>query len=187
MRRLATAIALLLGLLLAGCATTLLVDSDVRSFSTLAALPAGATYRFERLPSQQAASAAQSELEAMAAPALANVGLQQSDANPRYGVEVDARVAPMLSPWAGAWGPPWPYAWGPGWWGWHGGFWGPPPEPPWYHREVSVVIRDLHSHQVVYETHAVHDGPWPDSRRILPVMFAAALQGFPTPPSGPRQ
>lgn len=184
MRRLATTALLLLGLLLAGCASTLLVDSDVRSFSTLSALPAGATYRFERLPSQQAAGSAQAELEAMAAPALANVGLQQDDKNPRYGVEVSAQVMPMISPW----GSPWPYGWGPGWgWGHWGGFWGAPPEPPWYHREVSVVIRDLHSHQVVYETHAVHDGPWPDSRRILPVMFAAALQGFPTPPSGPRQ
>ncbi|WHZ13029.1 MAG: putative lipoprotein transmembrane [Burkholderiaceae bacterium] len=178
MRRLATAL-LLICLLLAGCATTLLVDSNVQSFSTLPALPAGATYRFERLPSQQAAGAAQAELEAMAEPALAHVGLQRDDAHPRYGVEVGARVEPMLSPWA--------YAWGPGWgWGWRG-FWGPPPEPPWYHRRVSVVIRDLHDHQVVYETRAVHDGPWPDSRRILPVMFAAALEGFPTPPSGARQ
>ena len=51
--------ALLLGLtvtLLAGCSTTRVVEGQVQSFSTLAAVPAPATYRIERLPSQQACS-----------------------------------------------------------------------------------------------------------------------------------
>lgn len=51
--------ALLLGLtvtLLAGCSTTRVVEGQVQSFSTLAAVPAPATYRIERLPSQQAPS-----------------------------------------------------------------------------------------------------------------------------------
>ena len=38
---------------LTGCATRWVVDSDVRTFSEISAVPAGATYRFERLPSQQ--------------------------------------------------------------------------------------------------------------------------------------
>ena len=41
-------------LLLGGCASTRLVDSDVQSFSQLRALPAPPTYRFERTLSQQA-------------------------------------------------------------------------------------------------------------------------------------
>ena len=44
--------------LLAGCAGPRLVESDVSSFSTLSALPSPPTYRFERLPSQQAQAAA---------------------------------------------------------------------------------------------------------------------------------
>ena len=56
LRRILTAATLLT--LLSGCATHWVVDSDVRSFSNLPAadVAAGATYRFERLPSQQAAS-----------------------------------------------------------------------------------------------------------------------------------
>ena len=37
-----------------GLATPWVVDSEVRSFSSLTEMPAEATYRFERLPSQQA-------------------------------------------------------------------------------------------------------------------------------------
>jgi hypothetical protein len=57
----------------------------------------------------------------------------------------------------------------------------------WFHREVSVVVRDLGSNRVVYETHAVNDGPWLDNRSVLPAMFDAAMQGFPNPPAGPRR
>jgi hypothetical protein len=40
---------------------------------------------------------------------------------------------------------------------------------------------------VVYETHARNDGPYTASKAVLPVMFQAALQGFPNPPQGPRR
>ena len=40
---------------------------------------------------------------------------------------------------------------------------------------------------MVYETHAVNDGPWSDSQAVLPAMFQAALQGFPNPPQGVRR
>jgi predicted small secreted protein len=59
---------------LSGCATSWVVDSDVKSFSSLSTVPPGATYRFERLPSQQADTARQDSLEAMAAAALEKVG-----------------------------------------------------------------------------------------------------------------
>ncbi|MDB5829349.1 MAG: hypothetical protein JWQ73_3569 [Variovorax sp.] len=193
---------------LTGCATGWVVDSDVRSFSRLAAAPAPAeaTYRFERLPSQQSNEAAQQSLEAMAAAALGKVGLRRDDAQPRYSAQIDARVNEALSPLAdpllygaGPWAP-----WGPGFrygvYGRHGfsaglgygygGFYGPAfPDMsnPWYVREVSVVLRELASGQVVYETHASNDGPYNRSADILPVMFEAALQGFPNPPAGERR
>ena len=63
-------------LALTGCASVRLVDSDVQSFSQLSALPAPATYRFERLPSQQAQSGQQDTIEAQAAQALAKVGMR---------------------------------------------------------------------------------------------------------------
>jgi hypothetical protein len=188
---------------LSGCATRWVVDSDVRSFSSLGTVPAGATYRFERLPSQQAGGAQQEQLEAMAGAALERVGLRRDDANPKYTAQIGARVTAELSPWAdpwyyhGAWGPgyyrmrPWGYGAG-GWYGrgWHGGGWygtAFPPANPWYAREVSIVLRELPSHRVVYETHARNDGPYTASGAVLPVMFQAALQGFPNPPAGERR
>jgi hypothetical protein len=184
---------------LAGCATRWVVDSDVRSFSSLGTVPAGATYRFERLPSQQASEAQQQQLEAMAAAALERVGLRRDDANPQYTAQIGARVTAELSPWAdpwyfhGAWGPGYrPWGYGP--WGgrglYGGGWYGPaftPPANPWYVREVSVVLRELPSHRVVYETHARNEGPYAASGAVLPVMFQAALQGFPNPPAGERR
>ncbi|MDP9898380.1 DUF4136 domain-containing protein [Variovorax ginsengisoli] len=187
---------------LSGCATSWVVDSDVQSFSKLGTVAPGATYRFERLPSQQASDAAQQQLEAMAAPALERAGLRPDNAAPRYSVQIGARVTAALSPWAdpwlrgagwGAWGPGWGAGWGPGWgpgyyrhgYGWYGPM--PLADNPWYAREVSVVLRELPSNTVVYETRAHNDGPYPSSDAILPVLFDAALQGFPNPPQGPRR
>jgi hypothetical protein len=172
---------------LAGCATSYVLDNSVQSFSGLAALPAQPTYRFDRLPSQQAFQF-QNQVEAMADPALANAGLRRDDAAPQLGVQVTARVQRALSPWADPWD-----GWGGmhGWGRWGGGFGfgGPFPrmEQPWFHREVGIVMRDLPTNQVVYETHAVNDGPWGDNASVLPAMFEAALQGFPNAPAGARQ
>ena len=60
-------------------------------------------------------------------------------------------------------------------------------ESPWYHREVSLIIRELSSNRVVFESQAANDGPWMDDNTVFPAMFEAALQGFPTPPAGPRR
>lgn len=183
--------------LLSGCASTYLLDNQVQSFSQLGGLPAQPTYRFERSLSQQA-DPAQQALEALADPALHRAGLRRDDAAPRYSVQVGARTERTLSPYSDPWGP-----WGPwGGWGWGGG-WGvgfggrhfglglggpwPRTDSYWFHREVTVVVRELPSNRVVYETHAVNDGPWFDNRVVLPAMFEAALQGFPNPPPGPRR
>ena len=181
---------------LSGCATRWVVDSNVDSFSKLGEVPAGATYRFDRLPSQQANEAAQQQLEAMAAPALERAGLRAGDAaTARFGVQIGARVDLGISPWAdpwfygGRWGPGYRYGWGGGWrrgYGWYGPAF-PPPANPWYEREVSVVMRELPGNQVVYETRARNDGPHTASAAVLPVMFDAALQGFPNPPRGVRR
>ena len=50
--------ALLLVATLSGCASSWVVDSDVKSFSSIGTVPPGATYRFERLRSKKWASAA---------------------------------------------------------------------------------------------------------------------------------
>lgn len=174
--------------LLCGCATGYLLDNDVQSFSGLTALPPQPTYRFERLPSQE--SQAQTQLEAMAGPVLHQAGLRRDDASPRYSVQVTARLQRVLSPWAGpgdSWG------WG---WGWGGGFghgfgYAMMPfggmESPWYQREVSVIVRELASNRVVFESHVNNDGPWLDNAAVFPAMFEAALHGFPNPPPGPRR
>jgi len=172
--------------LLSGCATPYTLDNNVQSFSSLPALPAQPTYRFERLPSQQAPD--QAQLEAMADAALHKAGLRRDDAKPHYSVQVSARVQPILSPWASPWD---------GWGGFgfgarHRGFgygFGSRlyMESPWYHREVSIIVRELSSNRVVFESRAANEGPLSASATVLPAMFEAALQGFPNTPTGPRQ
>ena len=114
---------LILGLataLLAGCSTTRVVDGQVQSFSTLAAAPAPATYRIERLPSQQTPSF--DAIAALAEQSLARAGLQRDDAAPRLRVQlgVQADTVPRNDPFS----PYGPYgAYGPGPWGvggWYG-------------------------------------------------------------------
>lgn len=178
----------LLGVGLSGCAAGYLLENNVQSFSGVAALPANPSYRFERLPSQQAAGA-QSQLEALADAPLFRAGLRRDDAAPRYSVQVSARVQRALSPWAD----PWDWGWGGGF-GFSGGgvgigFGSPFPrmEQPWYQREVAVIVRELASNRVVYESRAASDGPWLDNNAVLSAMFDAALQGFPNAPPGPRR
>jgi hypothetical protein len=166
---------------LAGCATGYMLDNQVQTYSHLQAAPANATYRFERLPSQQA-DPVQAQLEALADPALFKAGFRRDDAAPRYSIQVSARVQRVLSPYA----EPWHF--GFGFWGRRGGIGaGLPMESPWYQREVGIVVRDVATNAVVYETHAHNDGPYFDNAAVLPAMFDAALQGFPNPPQGPRR
>jgi hypothetical protein len=182
-------------LLLSACASTYLLDNQVQSFSQLPAIPAQPTYRFERSLSQQV-DPAQQALEALADPALYKAGFRRDDAAPRYSVQVGARTERTFSPYVDPyWGPGGPWGWGGGWGVGFGGrhfglgFGAPWPRTDsyWFHREVSVTVRELATNRVVYETHAINDGPWFDNRSVLPAMFEAAMQGFPNPPQGPRR
>lgn len=190
----------LVALGLVGCGGMRLVDSDVRSYTTPPLVPVGARYQFERLPSQQAQAdaAEQTQLEAMVQPALIKAGLQRDDAAASYSVQisVDIKVDPY-APWDQPSIGRWPgFNFGRGV---HSGnvlFVGHHPfrgwsgfgmsELPYYWYQVSLIVRNLSTAQVVYETHAAHDGRRADSHVILPAMFEAALQGFPNPPQGVR-
>jgi hypothetical protein len=170
--------------LLSGCAGTYVLDNRVQSFSSLPALPAAPTYRFERLPSQQA-DPAQVQLENLADPALFKAGLRRDDASPRFSVQVSARSQRVISPFADPWDD-----WGWGWgarrhrWNLHGFS---RYEQPWYDREVAVIVREIPGNRVVYESRAGNDGPISDGGAVLSAMFEAALQGFPNPPTGVRR
>jgi hypothetical protein len=179
--------------LLAGCGGMRLVDAQVQTLSTLpagAAFPADARYRFERLPSQ-AGQAGTERLEAMAQTALAQVDLLRDDAAAQYSVLLGVRVGSYL---VDAYGRPLGSPGSPvqahvmiggggGMFGWGMRF----PPATHYRREVSLIIRELRSGQVVYETRAVNDNPWGDTEPILAALFEAALQDFPHPGPGPRQ
>lgn len=178
---------LLVAWALAGCAVQRSVDSQVESWSTLAALPQPATYRLELLPSQQQARAFDA-IVPLAHAALARAGLQRDAATPRLLAEIGVRTGTARAdgPWypAGPWG-----GWGGGLG--HGGLragWMLREMPPLlYRNEVSVVLRDAATQKTVYETSARSEDVWTDAPRIFGVLFDAALAGFPTPPAGPRQ
>lgn len=197
--RISTLAALAAAVLLTGCATTRVVDNEVQTFSRLPAVPSPATYRFERLPSQQSVPAAQGQLEAAAEPALAKAGLVRDDGAARYSVLIGSSVqttAPAIDPWFyGGFGPYGPYhrrwrgypgfygaGWGPGW-GYRYDMW----DNGYAERQVSVIIRELSNQQVVYETRAVHETRWPADPALLAPMFDAALSSFPQPPAGVRR
>ena len=194
MRWIRTLALLLVAAALAGCASVRRIDADVLSWSTA---PAdinlqGARYRFERLPSQ-ASNPEAGLVEQHAQSALTLAGLVRDDANAQISVLVGVRASEyMLDPW----GRPVPPAWAPYgsiYWGrglyphWGVGLSMRLPPPTYYRREVSLLMRDLRTGQVVYETRAAHDGPWSDDQNLLPTLFRAALAGFPTPPGGSRQ
>lgn len=191
---------ILIALVLTGCASVRQIDNDVSTQSTLKSVPV-AGYRFERLPSQQAPAQAptQAALEAMAEHALSLVGLKRDDAHPGYSVLIGTT---LLSAANTVWNDPWyglgrmsvTVGFGSRWRGrgsfGSGIYYGPGIGrygPPLLHREVSLLMRDLSTGQVVYETRAVHDGPWTDDNNILPLMFQAAVSGFPAPPTGLRR
>ena len=195
--------ALLLGLaaaLLASCSTTRIIDGRVQSFSTLNALPSPATYRLERLPSQQTPSF--DPIAQLAEQALARVGLQRDDvAATRLLVQIGVQAdnVPRADPWAYPYGPygfygPSPSAFSGGFGGgWHGrgwgvgGIWRMGEPTPLHRRGVSLVMRDAQTQAVVYETSAVHEDVWVSDPAVYGVLLDAALQGFPQPPQGPRQ
>jgi hypothetical protein len=193
-------------LLLSACSGLRVVDNDVASFAQWSgnAPPAsGSSYRFERLPSQQVSlpqtgisglEISQDELEAIARKAFDKVGWRNNPLAPAFNVQVSSSTRYAQRN---------PYNNWPGYGGFGGtgvsigggsagsfiGFSFPlgMAESPLYLREVSIVIRNAASNAVVFESKATHNGIWNEPRSILPAMFEAALQGFPTPPAGARR
>lgn len=190
-----------LALFLTGCASgPRAIDSHVQSVATPAStglLHPGLRYRFEQLPLDVGQSGA-AQVQALAQQALTRVGLVHDEATARVSVQATAYVN---SYWIDDWDGPWGYD-GPGRarmafylgaYGRHGGLvWGSPlwwdwdaPTPVYVH-EASLILRDLKSGQVLYETRARHDGTFGKTDLVLTALFAAALQDFPHPPPGWR-
>ena len=186
-----TAIILIATLFLTACSSMRVVDSDVTAFSAWTVAPPvpGTRYRFERLPSQQSANAQQDRIEALATTSLSKVGMALSPPDARYSVQVllvTEIVQRYPEPGFGFGGPgvsigggsrgtsiglSFPIGFG----------------DSYYKRTVSVLMRELSSQKVVFETRAMHDGPWGDAFAVLPAMLDSALLGFPQPPAGTRR
>ena len=191
MIRVQTAIILIASLLLTACSTMRVVDSDVTAFSAWTSAPPvpGTRYRFERLPSQQSANTQQDRIEALATTSLSKVGMALSPADARFSVQVllvTEIVQRYPEPGFGFGGSgvsigggsrgasvglSFPIGFG----------------ESYYKRTVSILMRELSTQKVVFETRALHDGPSGDAFAVLPAMLDSALMGFPQPPVGTRR
>ena len=171
-------VVVLVSLALAGCGTPRMIDSSVRSFNTATTdlpLEGPFSFRFERLPSQQADAPSQDRLEEMALPVLAQKGLLPDALAPRFTLELRMAVDAINQPDAfhGHWG-----------FGTMGsGLWAQPMamglQPTRYRYTVNLLLRDASSKTVVFESTATHEGPWSDRATVLPAVLLAALQDFP--------
>lgn len=178
---------------LTACATgPRTIDAQVQTQTAQppgAAVLQGAHYRFEPGP-LVAGQPAPDKLQAMAQAALARVGAVRDDARPRVSVQVGGYVNAYWSdagPYGGASNPRVALGLGLGH-GWRGGGIGLglgwplyDPSIPAYVSEVSLLMRDLQTGQIVYDTRARHDGPWHDTDNVLAALFVAALEGYPQP------
>lgn len=182
--------------LLAGCSGMRTVDTDVTAFPQWKTAPPGpnTAYRFERLPSQQVAQEQQDAVELIARTALGKVGLAFNPVAPRYTVQ----VASTTQATDGAYG-------GYGGYGGSGVFLGGGSggggggvgvglsfplgrsASPAIRHELAIVMREVSTQQVVFETKASHGASSGDKLAVLPAMMDAALRGFPEPPLGTRR
>jgi hypothetical protein len=173
---------------LTGCASTRLIDTQVNSFAPQPIAP-GASYQFERLPSQAANPASQDKLEALAQDALLKVGLSQTD-GAGLRVQVSAVQRQETTSTDGGMhlgvGLGWMFGNGSIGIGQGGALFPGLDSQTSYWRQVSLVVRDA-TGAVVFESHASNDGVWSDSDAVLAAMLDAALDGFPTPPTGLRR
>lgn len=178
----------LMAVLLLGCASTRLIDTQVNSFAPQV-IAAGSSYQFERLPSQMAAPAHQARLEQLAGQALAKVGLIRIN-NAALSVQVTAfqrqENTYQESGFGVGWGLGWVFGNGSINVGNRGAMFPFLDTQTSYWRQVSLLIRNA-AGTVVFESHASHDGIWADDDAVLSAMLDAALQGFPSPPPGVRR
>jgi hypothetical protein len=133
------------------------------------------SFRFERLPSQQADAQTQDRLEEIALPVLAQKGLEPDVLAPRFTLEL--RMAVDVINQSG----PFHAHWGFGTIG--SGLWSQPGsmglEPTRYRYSVHLLLRDAANKTVVFESTAAHEGPWSDRAAVLPAVLLAAVQDFP--------
>jgi hypothetical protein len=177
-------------LLLAGCASLNSLASDVNSYSHWPAGRQPSSYVFERLPSQQANPQQQDALEAAARDALMQAGFSEAadGSSADVSVQVSARFTRQDYGYYDD-----PFYWrGSMWYGrGFGHWWGPgfglSYQSPRYEREVSMLIRDRKSGDVLYETRASNDGLSSGDSETLAAMFAAALKDFPQTAVNPRR
>lgn len=173
-----------------GCSGMRVVDNDVTAFSAWTSVPPapGTRYRFERLPSQTAATQ-QDRIEALAATSLSKVGMALSPLDARYSVQVllATEIIQRYPEPGFGFGGTGVFASG----GSRGssiglsfplGF-----GEPYYKRSLSILMRDSITQKVVFESRALHDGVWNDGFAVLPAMLDSALLGFPQPPAGTRR
>lgn len=184
------------GLFISGCSSLRVVENEVTAFYNWNAAPPvpGTAYRFERLPSQQVVGAQQDYVEAQARAALSRVGLELNPAAARFSVQVMVGTQVIERQSASGFG--------------YDGFGFAAPSvflgggnrgaalglslpigfsDAYYRRQLTLLVRDLSSNQVVFETRALSDGRQNDTRSVLSAMLDAALSGFPQPPAGPRR
>ncbi|QBK04353.1 DUF4136 domain-containing protein [Hylemonella gracilis] len=212
-RIIALSCAALFALFTTGCSGLRTIETDVRATVPTNDAPApsaapmkaptplgpGARYRYERLPSQAEEPARAQAIEAMADTALQAVGLVRDDQQPRYSVQVHTGTESFyVDDWGRRYPGVPPYS--PGFFSEFGVFVGPGRVGPgtrigmgwtsWpptvrYAYAVSLLLRDLETQRIVYETRASHEGPWGDRDKVLPALLKAALQDFPAPHAGP--
>ena len=187
-RHLLLAIGLVALLAAGGCATQ--VNSDVSTFGSWPADRQPDTYVFERLPSQQD-QPDQQRMEDAARAALETAGFKPAPDAQTADVAVLVGTRLIATDFSAFDDPIW---WNgglyhsrfghPGFLGFGSSFgrgfgFGPDDTSRRYVREVSVLIRDRKSGQLVYETHASSDGVLPLTPALMTAMFQAALTPFP--------
>jgi hypothetical protein len=208
--RLVTSAALSLLMLMGGCASMNAVRSDVSTYSQWPAGRAASTYRFERLPSQQAQAAEQSQLEALAKPSIEAAGFKPAAdaASAELSIQLAVRTTrtdlvvrddpfwwrggyyPYYPYYPGRPGPrfyPYPYPHHPHRYGYgYGHGFGVQFTSSRFLREAVVLVLDRASNQTLYEAHAVSEGSSPGSDVLIGAMFKAALVDFPSSGINPR-
>lgn len=186
-----------LGFFMVGCSGLQLVENNVTAFHSWNAPPPGpgTTYRFERLPSQQVSTAYQDRVEEATRIALAKVGMNLDPVAPRFSVQVRVSTQVIEARPYGAgydgfgFGMPGVFLGG----GNRGGAFGLSfplgyaTPSLYFHRDLTLLVRNLGSSQVVFETRVTNDGVQNETPAVLSAMLDAALQGFPEPPPGPRR